>query len=48
MTSDPYVYGHESIDECIELLKDYSEDLIPVLDSSNHLLGCLLYTSRCV
>lgn len=41
MTSYPYVYGHESIDECIELLKDYSEDLIPVLDSSNHLLGVI-------
>lgn len=26
VTSYPYVYGHESISECIEILKDYSED----------------------
>lgn len=41
MTSYPYVYGHESIDDCIERLKDYSEDLIPVLDNNNHLLGVI-------
>lgn len=41
MTSYPYVYGHEDIDDCIERLKDYSEDLIPVLDNNNHLLGVI-------
>jgi magnesium transporter len=41
MTSYPYVYGHESIDDCIEQLKDYSEDLIPVLDNNNCLLGVI-------
>lgn len=41
MTSYPYVYGHESIDDCIERLKDYSENLIPVLDNSNKLLGVI-------
>ncbi|MBQ1311924.1 MAG: magnesium transporter [Blautia sp.] len=41
MTSYPYVYGSESIDECIEKLKDYSEDYIPVLDNNNHLLGVI-------
>ena len=41
MTSYPYVYGHEDIDDCIEKLKDYSEDLIPVLDNNNHLLGVI-------
>jgi len=41
MTSYPYVYGHESIDACIERLKDYSEDLIPVLDNSNRMLGVI-------
>jgi magnesium transporter len=41
MTSYPYVYGHEDIDDCIEQLKDYSEDLIPVLNNSNHLLGVI-------
>lgn len=41
MTSYPYVYGHEDIDDCIERLKDYSEDLIPVLDNDNNLLGVI-------
>ncbi|MDO4648602.1 MAG: magnesium transporter [Eubacteriales bacterium] len=41
MTSYPYVYGTESIDECIEKLKNYSEDSIPVLDNNNHLLGVI-------
>ena len=41
MTSYPYVYGHEAIDDCIEKLKDYSEDCIPVLDNYNHLLGVI-------
>ncbi len=41
MTSYPYVYGNENIDDCIEKLKDYSEDLIPVLDNSNAMLGVI-------
>lgn len=41
MTSYPYVYGHEDIDDCIQRLKDYSESLIPVLDNDNHLLGVI-------
>ena len=41
VTSFPYVYGHESIDDCIEKLKDYSEDSIPVLDNQNHLIGVI-------
>lgn len=40
-TSFPYVYAHETIDDCIEKLKDYSEDSIPVLDNSNKLLGVI-------
>ncbi len=40
-TSFPYVYAHENIDDCIEKLKDYSEDSIPVLDNSNRLLGVI-------
>ena len=34
-TSYPYVYGNELIDDCIEKLKDYSENSIPVLDNDN-------------
>ncbi|MGN0294878.1 MAG: magnesium transporter [Lachnospiraceae bacterium] len=41
MTSYPYVYGNEEIDDCIEKLKDYSENSIPVLDNENHLLGVI-------
>ena len=41
VTSFPYVYAHESIDDCIEKLKDYSEASIPVLDNSNSLLGVI-------
>lgn len=41
VTSYPYVYGNEMIDDCIERLKDYSENLIPVLNNNNHLLGVI-------
>ena len=41
VTSYPYVYGNELIDDCIEKLKDYSEDSIPVLDINNHMLGVI-------
>ncbi|MCH5324253.1 MAG: magnesium transporter [Eubacterium sp.] len=44
-TSFPYVYAHELIDDCIERLKDYSEDHIPVLDNSNQLLGVITAAS---
>ena len=41
VTSYPYVYGNELIDDCIEKLKDYSENSIPVLDNDNKLLGVI-------
>lgn len=41
MTSYPYVYGQETIDDCIEKLKDYSENSLPVLDNNNHLQGVI-------
>lgn len=40
-TSYPYVYASEEIEDCIERLKGYSEDSIPVLDSENKLKGVL-------
>lgn len=40
-TSYPRVYALESISGCIEQLKDYSEDSIPVLDEENRLLGVI-------
>ncbi len=33
------------IDECIERLKDYSEDSVPVLDNDNRLLGVITSSS---
>lgn len=41
MTSYPYVYAGEQIDHCIERIKDYSEDSIPVLNTENKLCGVL-------
>ncbi|MDO4623448.1 MAG: magnesium transporter [Eubacteriales bacterium] len=41
VTSYPYVYGNERIEDCIETLKDYSEDSIPVLDEENKLIGVI-------
>lgn len=41
MSSYPYVYANELIEDCIERLKDYSEDSIPVLDRENKLRGVL-------
>ena len=41
VTSFPYVYANESIDDCIEKLKDYSESYIPVLDNMNKFLGII-------
>ena len=40
-TSYPYVYDHESVDDCIEQLKDYSEDSIPVVNSSMQIIGVI-------
>lgn len=42
MTSYPYVYAGEQIEDCIERIKDYSEDSIPVLDNNNRLQGVLI------
>ncbi len=41
MTSYPYVYANEQIDDCLSHIKDYSEDSIPVLDLDNKLIGVL-------
>ena len=39
--SYPYVYATESIVACLEDLKGYSEDSIPVLDNDNKILGVI-------
>lgn len=41
VTSYPFVYAKEDIDDCIEWIKDYSEDSIPALDEDNKLIGVI-------
>jgi magnesium transporter len=40
-TNYPYVYADEKIDDCLEKLKEYSEESIPVLSDSNEILGVI-------
>ena len=44
VTSYPFVYDNETVTECIEELKDYSEDSIPVLSRDRILLGVITST----
>ena len=39
--SYPYVGAHERIEDCIERLKDYAEDSIPVLNEKQRLIGVI-------
>ena len=41
MTSYPYVYADELIEDCVERIRAYSEDSIPVLNADNRLSGAL-------
>ena len=41
VTSYPYVYADEKTEDCIEELKGYSEDSIPVLDVDKKLIGII-------
>ncbi len=41
VTAYPYVYADEKIDDCLETLKEYSEESIPVLSEDNHILGVI-------
>lgn len=40
-TSYPYLTAHEKISDCIERIKDYAEDSLPVLDENNRILGII-------
>ncbi len=40
-TSYPYINDHEKISECIERIKDYAEDSIPVLSDDDEILGVI-------
>lgn len=41
VTTFPYVYANELIEDCIERIRKYAEDSIPVLDRENRLCGVL-------
>ncbi|MBP5472178.1 MAG: magnesium transporter [Lachnospiraceae bacterium] len=41
ITSYPYLSDHEKVSECIERIKSYSEDSIPVLNDEGHILGVI-------
>ncbi|MCD8372650.1 MAG: magnesium transporter [Clostridia bacterium] len=41
MSSYPSVYADEEISDCIERLKDYGEDSIPVLDKNEAIIGVI-------
>lgn len=38
-TSYPYVFDREKLSDCLQEMKDYAEDSIPVLDSNHRMLG---------
>lgn len=40
-TSYPYVTDHEKISDCIERIKDYAEDSIPILSENRHIMGII-------
>lgn len=40
-TSYPFFYGHEKISDCVEKMKDYAEDSLPVLSEDLKLLGVI-------
>lgn len=40
-TSYPYVRDHELISDCIDRLRDYAEDSIPVLNSEDEIIGVI-------
>ena len=41
MTSFPALRAHEKLSDCIEEIKDYAEDSIPVLDDKDKLIGVI-------
>ncbi len=42
VTSYPYLYATEEIEDCTARLRDYSEDSIPILDAENRPVGVIL------
>ena len=44
ITSFPVLYDHEKISDCLEEIRSYSENSLPVLDQQQHLLGVITST----
>ncbi|MBQ6492373.1 MAG: magnesium transporter [Erysipelotrichaceae bacterium] len=44
ITSYPVLNDHDKISECLEEIRDYSENSLPVLDKDQHLLGVITAT----
>lgn len=40
-TAYPYVTDHEAVSDCIDRIREYAEDSIPVLDADKNLLGII-------
>lgn len=41
ITSYPYVTDHEKVSDCIERIKDYAEDSLPILSENGKILGII-------
>ena len=41
ISSYPYVTDHEKVSDCIERIKDYAEDSIPILSENGNILGII-------
>ena len=44
ITSFPVLYDHEKIADCLDEIREYSENSLPVLDQEQHLLGAITST----
>ena len=44
ITSFPVLYEHEKIADCLDEIREYSENSLPVLDQEQHLLGVITST----
>ena len=44
ITSFPVLYDHEKITDCLDEIREYSENSLPVLDQEQHLLGVITST----
>ena len=41
VNSYPFVHDHDDLEECMDWIRDYEEDSLPVLNSEDHLVGVI-------